>query len=334
MLKRLLTVFFLATLLASPAVASEQVRIVGSSTVFPLIAAAAEQFGRLGQFRTPIVEANGTGGGFKMFCEGVGERYPDIADASRPIKPSEVALCHKNGVTEMTELRIGYDGIVFANALGQAPYALTKRAIFLALARDVPKGGVLVPNFYTRWSEIDPRLPDTPIEVYGPPPVEGTRDAFIELVMQDACKAMPEFAGASADDARRAQQCGALREDGRYIELLGGNLMVQKLVNNTGALGIFSYSFLDQNRALVRANPVDGISPSFATIIGRQYGVARSLFIYVKNAHLGRVPGLAAFARFVASDAATGEDGFLVVKGLIPLAKADHEAVKKVAAGL
>ena len=316
----------LIALSTTPAFARDALRIVGSSTVFPFTAAAAEQFAHAGTFRTPIVEVNGTGGGFKMFCEGVGEDSPDIANASRPIKSSETKRCAENGVTQITEIRIGYDGIVFANAQAAASYPLSKKTIFLALAREVPRGGKLVANPYTRWREIDPKLPDTEIEVYGPPPAEGTRDAFVELVMQEACAAIPEFTN--------KQQCGALREDGRYVELLGGNLMVQKLVNNTGALGIFSYSFLDQNRALVKANPVDGVMPSCPAIVGQTYGVARSLFVYVKNAHLGKIPGLAEFVRFLASDAATGEDGFLIVKGLLPLDAADHAAMKKVAAGL
>jgi phosphate transport system substrate-binding protein len=310
---------------ATPAVARDQLKIVGSSTVFPFIAAAAEQFAHEGKFRTPIAEINGTGGGFKMFCDGVGERYPDIANASRPIKDSEIALCKKHGVQDITEITLGYDGIVVANALSSASLPLTKELIFLALAREVPKDGKLAQNPYTRWREIDPKLPDVPIEVYGPPPAEGTRDAFVELVMHEACKEFPEYKTAYADDRIRQQRCGTLREDGRYIEVLGGNLMVQKLVTNTQALGIFSYSFLDQNRALVKANPIRGVMPSFASIVDRSYSVARSLFIYVKDAHVGTSPGLAEFSQFVTSDAASGEDGFLVIKGLIPLSAKDRK---------
>ncbi len=306
-------------LLANPALARDQLKIVGSSTVFPFIAAAAEQFAHEGKFRTPIVEVNGTGGGFKMFCDGVGERYPDITNASRPMKESEQALCASHGVTDIAEITLGYDGIVIANALASAPLPLTKETIFLALAREVPKDGKLIKNPYTRWREIAPNLPDVPIEVYGPPPAEGTRDAFVELVMQEACKSMPEYKGAYVDDKTRQQHCGTLREDGRYIEVLGGNLMVQKLVTNATALGIFSYSFLDQNRALVKANPVAGVLPSFASIVDHSYSVARNLFIYVKRAHVGASPGLAEFVQFVTSDAASGDDGFLVIKGLLPL---------------
>lgn len=319
---------------AGQAQAREHIHAVGSSTVFPFVAAAAEQFGRGKQFRTPIVEANGTGGGFKMFCEGVGENTPDVANASRPIKASEVELCAKHGVKNIAELRIGYDGIVFANKRQSARLTLTKETIFLALARHVPKDGTLVTNPYTRWNEIDPALPDVSIEVYGPPPVEGTRDAFIELVMEEGCKAVPEYKAAYADDAARKRACSTLREDGRFIELLGGNVMVQKLVNNPDALGIFSYSYLDQNRSVVEANPVGGVLPDFAAIVSGKYSVARSLFVYVKGEHVGQTPGLAEFAQFLASDAATGGDGFLIVKGLIPLATADHQAIKAEAAKL
>lgn len=319
--KRMLAVTSAVCLLATPALAREQLRIVGSSSVFPFVAAAAEQFGRSTQFRTPIIEANGTGGGLKMFCDGVGDDYPDIANASRPIKPSETERCNAHGVHNVAEFAIGYDGIVFANARASAPLALSKKTIFLALARQVPKNGKLVENPYTRWNEIDPALPDVEIEVYGPPPAEGTRDAFVELVMQDACKQIPEITDKS--------QCGLVREDGKFVELLGGNVMVQKLINNKGAVGIFGYSFLDQNRASVKANAVDGVLPEIGTIVSGQYGVARSLYMYVKREHIGKQPGLAEFVSFVLSDAASGDDGFLSAKGLIPQAAKDRAAAQK-----
>lgn len=318
-MNKFLSMLLVSLLIASPAMAREQLRIVGSSTVFPFTAATAEQFSRSGKFRTPIVEINGTGGGFKMFCDGVGDDYPDIANASRPIKQGELDNCKKHGIDKVTELKVGYDGIVIANHKDSAPYKLSKKTIFLALARSVPKDGALVKNPYTRWKEVDASLPDVPIEVYGPPPAEGTRDAFVEMVMHPACEAFPEFAKHYSDKSERQQQCSAIREDGRFVELLGGNVMVQKLTNNPGALSIFSYSFLDQNRALVKANPVDGVLPEVSNIVSGEYGVARSLFIYIKDAHLGKVPGLAAFARFMLSDAAASEDGFLAVKGLIPM---------------
>lgn len=316
---------------AAPAQAREQLRIVGSSTVFPFAAAAAEQFGRLDRFRTPIVEANGTGGGFKMFCGGVGEDYPDITNASRPIKDSERAQCETHGVRGMAEITLGYDGIVVANQRNAPLFNLTRRHLFLALARHVPVNGTLADNPYTRWREIDATLPDLPIEVYGPPPAEGTRDAFVEMVMQEGCKTVEAYRAAYPEEKVRSQQCGALREDGHYIELLGGNLMVQKLINNANALGIFSYSFLDQNRALVKANPIENVEPTIRNIVSGHYSVARALFMYVKREHLATTPGLKAFAVFLTSDAATGKDGFLAIKGLIPLPEKAHQRAHAIA---
>lgn len=327
-------VLFLAFVMALPMVANarEQLRIVGSSTVFPFVAAAAEQFGRQGNFRTPIVEATGTGGGIKMFCEGVGDSFADMVNASRRIKDSEVALCAKNGVHTFTELKLGYDGIVLANARASAPFALTRRTLFFALAREVPKGGQLIANPYTRWSEIDPKLPDVPIEIYGPPPSSGTRDAFVELVMIEGCNEIAEIKTLLPDDKTRKHFCSVMREDGRFVEAgEDDNLIVQKLVNNPTALGVFGYSFLEANAALVKANAVDGVMPDYDAIEAGTYHVARSLYVYVKNAHVGKVPGLAEFTRELASDAASGEDGYLIMKGLLPLNASDHAAMKLVA---
>jgi phosphate transport system substrate-binding protein len=317
------------------AMAREQLRIVGSSTVFPFVAAAAEQFGRAGKFRTPIVEATGTGGGIKVFCSGIGDAFADMVNASRPIKTSELELCAKHGITQVTELKIGYDGIVLANARSSKTYALTRRNLFLALAREVPKDGGLVANPYTRWQQIDPALPDAPIEIYGPPPSSGTRDAFVELVMEQGCKQVPEMKILVTDEKKLKAQCSALREDGAFVEAgEDDNLIVQKLINNPNALGVFGYSFLESNLAVVKANPVDGVMPDYDAIESGAYHVARSMFVYVKNAHANIMPGLREFAREIASDAATGDDGYLVMKGLLPLADADHEAMKKVAAGI
>jgi len=325
-------------MIATPwsAQAREQLRVVGSSTVFPFVAAAAEQFGRKGEFRTPIVEATGTGGGIKMFCGGVGVEYPDMANASRTIKDSEVELCKKNGVSEITELKIGYDGIVMANARSSDSYALTRRALFLALAREVPNDGKCVTNPYTRWREIDAKLPDVAITLYGPPPSSGTRDAFVELVMEAGCKLVPEMKALEPDEKKLKKRCSAMREDGVFVEAgEDDNLIVQKLINNPTALGVFGYSFLESNAAVVKANPVDGVMPDYEAIEAGNYKVARSLYVYVKNAHLDKVPGLGAFARELTSDAASGEDGYLVMKkGLLPLGDDDHVAMKKAAAAL
>ncbi len=318
------------------ATAREQLRIVGSSTVFPFVAAAAEQFGRAGKFRTPIVEATGTGGGIKMFCEGIGDGYADMANASRTIKASEIELCAKHGITSITELRIGYDGIVLANARTSAAYPLTLRTLFLALAREVPRGGKLIANPYKSWREIDPKLPDATIEVYGPPPSSGTRDAFVELVMEEGCKQVEEMKSIEPDEKKRKHHCAAMREDGVFVEAgEDDNLIVQKLINNPNALGVFGYSFLEGNAATVKANSIDGVFPTYDAIESGDYHVARSLYVYVKNAHADKVAGLREFVREITSDAATGADGYLVMKkGLLPLNDTEHASMKKVAAEL
>lgn len=320
-------------LMPSLASAREQIRIVGSSTVFPFVAAAAEKFGRSTAFRTPIVEATGTGGGIKMFCDGAGDATPDMANASREIKASELERCRENGITKVVELKIGYDGIVLANARTSPAFSLTRETLFLALARDVPEGDKLVPNPYKRWREIDKKLPDTPIIVYGPPPTSGTRDAFVELVMQEACP--PAFKLHYRDGDTYKNQCSMLREDGVFIDAgEDDNIIVQKLTNNPDALGLFGYSFLEQNAALVKANSIDGVMPSFDSIVAGKYHVARSLFVYLKGEHLGEVDGLAEFAKLLVSDAAVGPEGFLVMKGLLPLPKAEHDKIKGALYGL
>ncbi len=324
-------------LIALPLTASarEQLRLVGSSTVFPFAAAAAEQFAHQGKFRTPIVESTGTGGGLKMFCEGVGENFPDMANASRAIKPAELASCQAHGVGAITQLKLGYDGIVLANGAGSPAFALTRKTLFLALARQVPVNGKLVLNPYRNWREVDAKLPDLPIRLYGRPPSSGTRDAFTDLVMVEGCKQVPEMRALVTDEEALKKQCSALREDGHYIEAGDdNNLIVQKLIGNPEALGIFGYSYLETNGALVKANAVDGVMPSAAAIVDGSYPVSRPLFVYIKNAHANLVPGLREFAVELASDAASGPDGYLVMKGLLPLSAREHEAMKKVAAGI
>jgi len=328
---RLLTLCMAAAMLIPvPAMARDQLRIVGSSTVFPFVAAAAEQFGRHEQFRTPIVESTGTGGGLKMFCEGIGTGYPDMTNASRAIKESEVKKCAEHGITEITELELGYDGIVLANARSSDTYKLTRRSLFLALARDVPRDGKLVANPYKRWREIDPVLPDVEIAVYGPPPSSGTRDAFVELVMEEGCKQVPEMKSASANSEAYKAHCKSMREDGHFIEAgEDDNLIVQKLVNNPASLGVFGYSFLEANASLVKANPIDGVMPDYASIESGDYHIARSMYVYIKNAHADIVPGLHAFARELASDSASGSDGYLALKGLLPLNEKKHKKVQE-----
>lgn len=319
---------------AVPALARDQIRIVGSSTVFPFATSVAEQFGRQGKFKAPVVESTGTGGGIKLFCTGVGTEHPDIANASRAMKKAEFETCAKNGVTDITEVLIGYDGIVMADKLGSPKANLSRKTIWLALARQVPKDGKLVPNFYKNWNEIDPSLPAAKIEVIGPPPTSGTRDAFVELVMDVGCKDFPEIK-AIADEKAKARACGQIREDGAYIEAgENDNLIVQKLNASPDALGIFGYSFLDQNRDKVQGNPVEGAEPTFENIASGKYSVSRPLYFYVKGAHTSVIPGLKEYVQEFVSEKAFGKEGYLTDKGLIPLVDAERKKVRDNATAL
>lgn len=323
-------------LTATPAFARDQIRAVGSSTVYPFTSAAAEQFGQGGKFKTPIIESTGTGGGFKLFCGGVGEDTPDINDASRPITDSEKELCKKNGVNKVVEVPIGYDGIVLANAKDAPNFDLTKKQIFLALARQLPdKDGKLATNPYKKWSDIDPKLPAQNIEVYGPPPTSGTRDAFVELAMEEGCKAVPEFATIYPDKKERGKACGLLREDGGYIEAgEDDNLIVQKLVSNKNALGIFGYSFLEENKGKVKGSNIDGVAPVLENIETDKYKLSRSLYVYVKGDHLGKIAGISEFINEMVSEGAIGKDGYLTTKSLLPLHEKDKKLARERAASL
>ena len=323
-------------LCAHSAVARDQIRAVGSSTVYPFAAAAAEQFGMAGTFKTPIVEATGTGGGFKLFCAGAGDTFADISNASRKILDSEKELCAKNGVLKIVEVPIGYDGIVIANGEGARVLDLSKKQIFLALAKDVPaKDGKLVLNPYVKWNEIDPKLPDQAIEVYGPPPTSGTRDAFIELIMEEAAKELPEYAKAYPDEKARKKAAGVLRQDGKYIDSgEDDNIIIQKLSSNKNAFGIFGYSFLEENKGKVQASSIGGIAPSMENIENGTYKVSRSLYVYFKGEHVGKVPGLAEFAEELVSENALGADGYLTLKGLLPLHADDMKTARERAASL
>ena len=292
-----------ATVLATSAVAQtrSEIRIVGSSTVFPFATAVAEQFGRSTDFPTPVVESTGSGGGIKLFCDGVGGNTPDMTNSSRRMKVTEFELCQSNGVTDIIESVIGYDGIVVANIAGGPQFSLTRTQLVLALAEQGAK-----PQF---WNEVDPSLPPLPIEVLGPPPSSGTRDAFEELVMHEAC----EEAGIECEGI-------SIREDGAYVEAgENDNLIVSKLQANPNAIGIFGFSFLDQNGDAIQGAMIDGVEPTFENIADGQYPVSRSLYYYIKLAHVDVIPGIMEYATEFASDAASGEEGYLVDKGLIPL---------------
>ncbi len=303
----------------------DQIKIVGSSTVYPFVTVIAEEFGNNTKFHTPIVESTGTGGGFKLFCAGIGDNHPDISNASRAIKKSEEELCAKNGVNDITEIKIGFDGIVLANSKESKRYHLKKEQLFLALAKKVPFEGGLIDNPNKNWSDIDPSLPNVKIEVYGPPTTSGTRDAFVELVMEPSCKNLPEFKAAFADKKARKKACHLLREDGHYIEAgENDNLIIQKLKSNPKALGIFGFSFLDQNSGLIQGSVISGTEPTFDNISNGSYGISRSLYVYVKGGHIEKTSGLKEFISELVGDEVASEYGYLAEKGLIPLPADEH----------
>ncbi len=310
--------------------ARDQIRIVGSSTVFPFSTAVAEQFGKTSSFATPVIESTGTGGGMKLFCAGVGESHPDMTNASRRMKKSEFEACTKNGIG-ITEVKVGFDGIVIANSKAGPNISLTLPQVFQALAKEVPMNGKLVANPYKMWSDIDPSLPKTKIEVLGPPPTSGTRDAFVEIAMEGGCK---KLAGAKELGLKK-KACHVIREDGAFIEAgENDNLIVQKLEANPAAFGIFGFSFLDQNSDKVKGAKVNGTSPEFEEIAAGNYPISRSLFFYVKKQHVGVIPGIKEFVVEFTSEKAWGPEGYLADKGLIPLPDTDRKAMAQQAQGL
>ncbi len=311
--------------------ARDTISIVGSSTVYPFATVVAEQFGKTTSFNTPKIESTGSGGGFKLFCEGVGVETPDITNASRAIKKSEYEKCQANGVKDIVEIKIGYDGIVVANSKKAAPLKLTRKDLYLALAKDVPDPSgaeKLVPNPYQTWKDVNGSLPATKIEVLGPPPTSGTRDAFLELVMEDGAKEYDWLKALRKKDKKAFKAAAhTIREDGAYIEAgENDNLIVQKLGANPDALGIFGFSFLDQNTDVIQGSFVDGVQPTFEAIADGSYPVSRPLFFYVKKAHVGVIPGIQEYLNEFSSEKAWGPDGYLAEKGLIPMPDKEREA--------
>ncbi len=322
----LLTVLFAAASFDIATAARDYINIVGSSTVYPFATVVAEQFGKSTSYKTPKIESTGSGGGFKLFCAGVGVEHPDITNASRAIKKSEYDRCLANGVKEIVEVKIGYDGIVFANSKQAAPMKLTRKDIFLALAKTVPDPNgseKLVANPFKTWKDVNPSLPDKAIEVLGPPPTSGTRDAFVELTMDVGCE---EFKSIKAMDKKAMKAtCQTIREDGAYIEAgENDNLIVQKLEANPNAVGIFGFSFLDQNMDKIQGSFVDGVQPTFDAIADGEYPVSRPLFFYVKKAHVDAIPGMKQYLQEFTSEKAWGPDGYLPEKGMIPMPDAER----------
>ncbi|MPY68747.1 MAG: phosphate ABC transporter substrate-binding protein [Alphaproteobacteria bacterium] len=307
-----------ATAFAGAAQARDQIRIVGSSTVFPYTQAVAEEFANSTGKKAPVVESTGTGGGMKIFCQGVGVQHPDLTGASRAMKKSEQELCKKNGVTSITEVLLGYDGLSFATSRKGADMNVTKPQLFLALAAEVPVNGKIVKNPYTKWSEIDRSLPDTKIQVFGPPPTSGTRDAWVELVMEEGCATFD--AVKALDKQKHKEVCQRMRQDGPFIEAgENDNLIVQRLEADSSAYGIFGFSFLYENKDKLKGARVAGVEPSFETIETGDYKISRPLFFYIKNAHRGVIPGLTEFVSEYVSEKSMGPGGYLSERGLVPL---------------
>jgi phosphate transport system substrate-binding protein len=327
-MNRFLLAASLLALSASTAYARDQIRVVGSSTVYPFATAVAEEFAKSTGMKTPIVESTGTGGGMKLFCAGVGEDTPDFVNASRKMKRAEFDTCKQNGVNEIVEFRIGYDGLTIASSLTGPDLALTRKEIFQALAKQVPdKDGKLVDNPYKMWNEVDPSLPVTKIEVLGPPPTSGTRDSFAELFLKKGAVEFETLAALEQADATAFEPIWkTIRTDGAYVEAgENDNLIVQKITANPQAVGIFGYSFLEQNKGKIKAASIDGDMPTYDAILNGNYKGSRVLYVYAKKEHLGMVPGMLEFLTEFTSAKAIGEDGYLLDKGLVALKTCDAE---------
>ena len=299
---------------ANSASARDQISIVGSSTVFPFATTVAEKFGQQSQFKTPVIESTGSGGGLKMFCRGIGTGTPDIANSSRAIKPKELAQCADAGI-EPIEYLVGYDGITISNSLTSPRASFTKLDIFNAVAVDVMIDGKWVPNPYKKWSDIRAELPDIKIDLMIPPTTSGTRDAFVELILHKVCK--KEY-GMSKKEYKA--KCTAVRTDGNYVVPMGenDNLLIEKLGKDERRFGVFGFSFLDQNSDKVHGALIEGVEPTFETIADGSYAVSRPLFFYVKKQHIGVVPGIEEYVDMFMSDQMIGAEGTLSEQGLIP----------------
>jgi phosphate transport system substrate-binding protein len=317
----------LASTLITPAMARDEIRVVGSSTVYPFTTTVAEQFAKRNGVKTPVIESTGTGGGFKLFCAGVGEDTPDATNASRPIKEGEIDTCTTNGVTPL-QIELGYDAIVVAHSKETKNIDVTLKQLYEAVAEYVIVDGKFVDNPNTHWTNGDGEK--VKMEILGPPPTSGTRDSFVELVVTPQCELAAEEAGITLSEEDEKKYCRSIRSDGVYIEAgENDNLIVQKLQANKDAFGIFGYSFLEENAATIHAVTIDGLAPDFDSISSGKYPISRKLYVYFKGEHLDVIPNLVEFMQEFVSDNAAGEEGYLVDKGLIPLHPEDHEIQKQ-----
>ena len=330
-LLKLMLGFLIVFSFATNSYSRDQIKIVGSSTVYPYATVVAEKFGKGGKFKTPVIESTGTGGGMKLFCAGVGANHPDITNASRAIKPKEKTLCEKNGVTDIIEIVVGNDGISFAHSVNSPDADFTKEQLWRALAAKVDVDGKLVENPYKKWSDIDSSLPNKKIEILVAPPTSGTRDAWNSLVMAKGCTKTAKSIY-EADGKKAKKQCVKIREDGHAVEA-GENdtLIVQKLTSNPDAYGFFGYSYLVANKDKIKASAVNGVKPSLQGIQDYSYPIARPLFFYVKKAHVGVIPGIEEFLKEFTSKKAMSNRGYLAQIGLVPLASDKYQSTRTAA---
>jgi phosphate transport system substrate-binding protein len=306
----------MALSISATADARTQMRAVGSSTVYPFAKMVAERISRANpRLGSPIIESTGTGAGMKLFCAGIGERFPDVENASRRMKASEAKLCQQNGVKDITEIQVGIDGIAFATAQNSPLQNVTTREIYMALAK-TPWGK---PNRAKTWKDVNSRYPAIPIRVYGPPPTSGTRDALGELIMTAGCESNVAMAALKKSDENRYKAvCSGMREDGGFIEAgENDNLIVQKIEANSGTVGIFGYSYLEENLSRLKGIQINGVSPTYDTISSFKYPGARPLYIYIKNAHANAIPAVRAFAAEFTKESAFGPNGYLRRRGMI-----------------
>jgi phosphate transport system substrate-binding protein len=300
----------MALSISTTADARTQMRAVGSSTVYPFAKIVAERISRANpRLGTPIIESTGTGAGMKLFCAGVGERFPDVENASRRMKASEAKQCAANGVTAITEIQVGLDGVTFATAKNSPLRNVSQRDIYLALAK-TPFGK---PNRAKTWKDVNGSLPAIPIRVYGPPPTSGTRDALAELILTPPCEANASMAALKKSDENKFKAiCTGVREDGAYIQAgENDNLIVQKIEANAGTIGIFGFSYLEENMDKLKGIPVNGVTPTYDSISAFKYPGARPLYIYIKNAHAGAIPAVRAYAAEFTKESAFGPNGYL-----------------------
>ena len=334
MLSKFYILFFINFIFIFNLISRDQINVVGSSTVYPFSTVVAENFGNKTGAKVPKIESTGSGGGMKLFCKGLGVSHPDITNSSRRIKKKEFIKCQDNGI-DLVEVKVGYDGIVIANTKKASQLNISKRQIFLALAKQVPEGnkdgGKLIENPNVKWSDIDPNLPNIKIEVLGPPPTSGTRDAFNELAIEGGCKTFPTLKAIKKQNKNKYKAiCRAVREDGAFIEAgENDNLIVQKLIENKNAFGVFGFSFLIENEDKIQGSTVDGKAPTMDTIADKSYGVSRPLYFYVKVAHVDVIPGIREFIKEFTSEDTWGPDGYLEERGMIPMLESEREFFKK-----